>query len=87
MDVFAKLKTSNQPRLGLYEDAQSEDEYDVTARLQEARKSTANYKERERKRQSILDSRSCAPADKVFLKWCSDQRRQERDEDITVLAR
>ncbi|KAG0289835.1 hypothetical protein BGZ96_006671 [Linnemannia gamsii] len=88
MDVFTRLETSSQPRMGDYEDAESESEDEITARLWKARRVTAGYKARERMRESILSSgRHRTPEDEEFLGWCYDLELKEMDEDTAEVAK
>ncbi|KAF8946888.1 hypothetical protein BGZ47_011037 [Haplosporangium gracile] len=73
LDVLGKLDSSDQPRLGHYEEGESEDEDDYSIKLWQRRDATPGYKERKKKKEKIWYSKHRTPEDTEFLSWCARQ--------------
>lgn len=85
-DVFEKLDSSDQPRMGHYEDVESEDEDEYLAELWQKRETTAAFKAREKRRESIWSSRLLTREDKAFLIWCEQQEALEEQVHDEAMA-
>ncbi|KAK3833089.1 MAG: hypothetical protein JOS17DRAFT_741489, partial [Linnemannia elongata] len=87
LDAFENLESSEQPRLGHYEDedAESEDEFDYSMELLRRQESTAAFKAREKRKDRIWSSTDITSEDEAFLRWCQQQEsldEQAHDEAI-----
>lgn len=89
LGVSKKLESSDQPRMGRYVDAESEeseDEYCYSAELWEMRVSSDAIKARERKRERIWDSNHVTLEDEKFLRWCKQQDTLEEEAHSEAMA-
>ncbi|KAF9156242.1 hypothetical protein BG015_006645 [Linnemannia schmuckeri] len=73
LDALRKLDSSDQPRMGHYEEGEIENEDRYSMKLWQRREAAVGYKEREKKKERLWNSRHHTREDTEFLRWCEQQ--------------